>query len=197
MPPNLHESAWTRAVSKSAGLYTTAAFGVGVALAEAVVVPISILFTASSSRTEVQIVVPILAGALTLALSLLSVFFVQLMAAAVQQRNELRAGWATTAASQAVHPEIQLLNFARVGEEKAQEMNNRDTPTQWQRTDAEEWTNAVVEFLEAHVPARGREFLEAGRNWGADSDNLHLRIEAKAQQLRDIASDLSDDPEAK
>lgn len=195
MSPDLQESAWTRAVRQSAVIYKSAAFGLAVALAEAVVVPLTVLVTAHSSRTEVQIAVPILAGALTLTLALVGTFVVQLTAASVQQRNELRAGWTTAPAAAPPNPEIQLLNFARIGEEKAEEVRRREVgPTARQQADVEEWTNAVVDFLEAHLPDRGREFLDAGRNWGADSRNLHLRISEKARKLREIAADLSSDP---
>jgi hypothetical protein len=194
MTLDLHESAWARAVRQSISVYRSAAFGIGATLAEAIVVPISILFTAGSSRTEVQIVVPILAGALTLGLTLLGVFVIQLVAASVQQRNELRSRWtASTPGDQSLNPEIQLLNFARLGEEKAAEMEGQDEPTQQQRTEAEEWTKAVVQFLEAHLPAKGGEFLNAGRRWGADPANLRYRVADKAQALRQMATDLSGD----
>src|SRR2546430_12649543 len=89
--PDLHESAWTRAKTDAALIYRSATFWVGATIVQLVAISLSILLADEKSPTKDRIAVPILVGALMLAITFLSVLVVRLALAPVAQRNEVRA----------------------------------------------------------------------------------------------------------
>lgn len=91
-------------------------------------------------------------------------FVVQLAAAPVRQRNELRAAWDTGEPVRAIDIELTLRNERRKvsGFYRVKPRGSGIFQTRENEQEAEEWTNRIVSLLSEHVSEdAAREFVEA------------------------------------
>lgn len=181
--PNLSESAWQRAKHDAEGIYKTATFGVALAIMELLAIPAAVLGTVGQKDTAVQVVVPILAGALALALAFIVVLIVQLTAAPVRQRDELRSAWNVLEPIQPVDVGLTLRNERRKGDDLVKSLSVGLGYTTADEEAAEEWTSGVIEFLSSHGDANAaQQFIEASRG----EDGFTRQIQARVQTLDQI-----------
>jgi hypothetical protein len=177
--PNLRESAWQRAKVDAARIYPTTEFGVAATL-------MTIIFGAGAAvastgdNTTTQIAVPIIGGALALSLTFLVLFFIQLAAAPVRQRNELRANWSVQPI-QAVNIDLTLRDVYRKGNDLAKFLEQREGYSRGHREEAQDWADSVVALLAGNVPDEAaRDFLATG---GGESNFVRqLRQQVAALQ---------------
>lgn len=161
--PNLSENAWQRAVQASARLCKTTAFGVAATLMTIIFGSVAAVVSAGQDTTT-QIAAPILGGALALALTFATLFAVQLAAAPVRQRNELREAWDSDEPGRPIDIELILRNERRKASDFYRIQQGRAVTTAVNRIAAEEWTNRVVELLTEYVDAdAARKFIESSR----------------------------------
>lgn len=187
--PNLTESAWQRAAEVSARVYRTTEFGVAATLMTIIFGSVAAVASAGQDTTT-QIAAPILGGALALALTFAVLFVVQLAAAPVRQRNELRAHWPRPGAKPVEKPvnvELTLRNERRRGSDLKAALSNKWSTTTFDEQEAETWTSGVVQFLNEHVDeAAVKEFIEASR----EADGLSEQLEARISALDEIIEGL-------
>lgn len=158
--PSLTESAWQRAKDDAAGVYKTATFGVALAIMELLAIPAGVLATAGHEDTTRQVVVPILSGALALAFAFIVILVVQIAAAPVRQRNELRKAWKAPKAQTGVV--VKLWNAYRKGCDLSARMDER-LPEERDWKAAEAWAEETADLLAGNVPETAtRGFFEAG-----------------------------------
>jgi hypothetical protein len=162
---DLSESAWQRAVAESARIYPTISFGTAASLATIVVGAVAAVASAGDNTTT-QIAYPIIGGALALALTFGVLFAIQLAAAPVRQRNELRDNWVRPESGRPINVELTLRNERRKANTFYRvRANGTFTRTKEDEEGAEEWTNRIVGLLTEHVgPDAAREFIEAPGN---------------------------------
>jgi hypothetical protein len=184
--PNLTESAWQRAKEDAAGIYKTATFGVALAIMELLAVPAAVLATAGHEDTARQVVVPILSGAVALAFAFIVVLVVQVAAAPVRQRNELRAAWSSPV-GQPTDIGLRLWNAYRKGSELSRRLEDEPSRASYDRKQADQWAEETAELLAANVPKEvGQHFFSAGEN----EPNLSARVYDRAEALKKIIDGL-------
>lgn len=176
--PNLTESAWQRAKSDAGGIYKSATFGVALAIMELLAVPAAVLATIGHHDTATQVAVPVLSGGLALALAFIIVLVVQLAAAPVRQRNELRAAWETPAI-ETVNIDLTLRNAHRKGNDLAKHLEGKQGTTKTDQGAAEQWADHVVDLMACRVPDYAtRDFLSAGKDENGPVRRLRVRVDA-------------------
>lgn len=174
--PNLSESAWKRAVAESARIYPTIGFGVAASLSTIIFGAVAAV-AAAGENTTTQIAYPIIGGALALALTFVVLFAVQLAAAPVRQRNELRAAWRAPEI-ETVNVDLTLRNAHRRGNELAQRLEARQGITAGHRAEIDQWVEDVVGLLAAHRPdIEGQQFIAEGSNERGPVRRLRMRVE--------------------
>lgn len=182
--PDLTESAWQRAKDDAAGIYKTATFGVALAIMELLAIPAAVLATAGHEDTARQVVVPILSGAFALAFAFIVVLVVQIAAAPVRQRNELRGAWTAPEAQTGIV--VKLWNAYRKGCDLSQRMEDKLPPERDWR-EAEAWAEETANLLAGNVPEESaREFFSAG---SYDSD-LVRQIDDRTGELKKLIDGL-------
>lgn len=189
--PNLTESAWRKAKQDASRIYPSTEFEVAAALMTIIAGAIAAV-VAASENTTTQIAAPIIGGAVALLITFGVVFAVQLAAAPVRQRNELREAWDPGESVRPIDIELTLRNERR----KASGFYRR-TPrgggwvqTQEHEKAAEEWTNRIVGLLSEHVDEdSAREFIEAPRN----ADGFKAGLDAQTAALDRIIAKLEVD----
>lgn len=179
--PDLNESAWQRAKHDAERIYKTTTFGVALAIMELLAIPAAVLATVGQGDTATQVTVPILSGALALALAFIFVLVVQLAAAPVRQRDELRRAWKTPEI-ETVNVDLTLRNTHRRGNELAQHLEARDGVARGHREEIDAWVEEVVALLAAHLPDNaGQQFIAAGQDQKGPVRRLRLRVNALQQ----------------
>jgi hypothetical protein len=174
--PNLTEGAWQRAARTSAHLYKTTAFGVAATLMTIIFGSVAAVASAGHDTTT-QIAAPILGGALALALTFAVLFVVQLGAAPVRQRNELRAAW-DSPPIKTVKVGLTLRDFHR----KGTELLHRFGSMQYgigrpELEETVEWADGVVAFLSEHAPEEStKAFIAAGQGAPQPLTQLEIRL---------------------
>ena len=161
--PDLTESAWHRARENAARIYPSTEFEVAASLITIVVGAVAAVVSAGSNATT-QIAVPVIGGALALAVSFTAVFLAQLIAAPKRQRDELRAAWNPGEPIKPIDIGLVLRNERRKAAGFYRVQNGAMVTTKEDQRGAEEWTNRIVDLLSEHVDAdAAREFIEAPR----------------------------------
>lgn len=185
--PNLNESAWQRAMQDAERIYKTTTFGVALAIMELLAIPAAVLATVGQEETATQIAVPVLSGALALALAFITVLVVQLAAAPVRQRDELRAAWGEPVKT--VNVETTLRNERRKAAGFVTNGHRGPTHTREDKRRAEAWTNSLVNFLSEYVDAdAAREFIDAA----SDTHGFSAQLDAQTAALDRIIDRLSE-----
>ena len=185
--PNLSESAWQRAKLDAEGIYKTTTFGVALAIMELLAVPAAVLATAGHNDTATQVAVPIISGALAVALAFIVVLVVQLAAAPVRQRNELRQGWdqPEPEPAQTVNVELTLRDFRRKGSDLLKSFSGGYATEDEEA--AERWTAETIEFLSQNCETDlASRFIDASQNHTEFIRSLEARLSA----LRGIINSL-------
>lgn len=183
--PNLTESAWQRAANASARTYRTTEFGVAATLMTIIFGAVAAV-AADGEQATTQVAILILGGAVALLLTFAIVLAVQLAAAPVQQRNELRAAWQTPEI-ETVNVGLTLRNLHRRGHELAQKIEARGAADGRQIEDAEAWTEETVKLLAAHVPmSLGQRFISAGKNESKTSPRHRKRVDKLEQIINEM-----------
>lgn len=188
--PNLHESAWDRAKQAAGRTYRTTEFGVVTTVVSLVFVSGAVLFTSADAPTKTQVAVPILAGLLALALCFGVVLAVQVSAAPIRQRDELRQAW-KPAPVQTMDVPLTLRNAHRKGSEILIDLKPRVRSGfhQEDRDRPNEWADGVVELMAGNVPDDvTRRFIEAGR----DESNFLTRLQIRLDELDAIIGSLDE-----
>lgn len=182
--PNLTESAWQRAKVDAAGVYKTATFGVVLAMMELLAVPAAVLATVGHEDTARQVVIPILSGAFALAFAFIVVLTIQVAAAPIRQRNELRAAWSAPQAQTGTI--VKLWNAYRKGCDLSARMEEL-LPQERDWKAAEAWAEETAGLLAGNVPEQAaREFFEAG---GYETD-LVRQIDDRTGELKKLIEGL-------
>lgn len=185
---DLNESAWQRAKRDAEGIYRTTTFGVALAIMELLAVPVAVLATVNHHDTATQVTVPILSGALALALAFGVILVVQLAIAPVRQRDELRRNWVQSEPVKPVNIELTLRNERRKANGFYSVHNGAMVTTTEDQKGAEEWTNRVVDLLSEYVDAdAAREFIEAPKNL----TGLRRQLQAQTRVLDQIIERIS------
>jgi hypothetical protein len=179
---NLTESAWQRAKRDAANAYRTPTFGLALALAELLAVPAAVLTTAGNDDTATQVAVPVLSGAVAIVLAVVVVLAMQLLAAPVRQRDELRRRWSRVEqdVDRPASVELTLRDERRKCDDLLAALSSKVDCSSEDRLAAEEWTSGMIDFLTEHVDAdAARQFIEAARN----VDGTASQLQARAQVL--------------
>jgi hypothetical protein len=185
--PNLSESTWQRATTDAGRIYPTTAFEVAATLMTIIFGAIAAV-ASSGENTTTQIAAPVIGGALALLVTFGVVFVVQLAAAPVRQRNELRAGWQVPEI-ETVNVDLTLRNAHRKGNELAQSLEAKGgSSTRHDRQAADMWVEEVVGLLAGNVPdADSQQFIAAGRNEQGPVRRLRIRVDALQQIIDRVA----------
>jgi hypothetical protein len=184
-PLAVRESAWERAKTDAASVYRSSAFGIAVTLVELVSIPVAVLFTVGADTAlQTQLAVPVLSGAVALVLAVVGVFAVQLAAAPVRQRNELRHGWTTAPAEDRPDVEMTLRNYIRRGDAVQERFVSGYSSSDVRVAD--EWAEEVSQFLVRYCsPEAARAFLTA-----TSDGRPYERVSAHVASLREIVDQL-------
>lgn len=173
--PNLTESAWQKAKQDAARIYPTTEFGVAATLMTIIFGAVAAV-ASTGENTTTQIAVPIIGGTLALALTFAVLFAVQLAAAPVRQRNELRTRWETPAI-ETVNVELSLRNIQRKGDELATRLEVKEGHTTAERKETEAWADDVVSLMSGRVPDEAtRKFLATGEEETGIVRRLRTRV---------------------
>ena len=193
--PDLTESAWNRATAGAAHVYKSVAFQVATALLTILAGAIAAVAAADENTTR-QIAVPVVCGVAALLIAFLAVFFVQLLTAPLQQRNELRAAWTVPVAGEQPRPfslELELRQFYRRGDDLAMRLEQRGNSTRADRDAATAWADEVGEVLAEHAPEElARIFMEAGTGakLGGAAAGPITRLRARVDALHTVLGQL-------
>lgn len=162
-------------------------FGVATTIVGLIGAAVGVLLTAApDTSTQAQVVVPVLAGLVSIVVVALSVFSFQLAVAPLRQRNEAR-GLIVAPVEKTTDVPLTLRNYARQAEDRSTRI---DAYGGWRGPDvdfAEEWTNEVVRFLSDRASVHAGEFTELATN--VPDPRIKLRL--RAQKLREIADGLN------
>lgn len=174
---NLTESAWQRAKKDAAAAIKMSAFGIAAAIVGTVFAAAA-LVVAEGEPATTQAGASIFFGVLSMGVTLALIFLVQLAAAPVRQRNELRASFGTAEVG-SVNVDLMLRNAHRRGNELAQRLEARTSGVSLrQRQEAEAWTEEVVALLAVHAPESvGQRFIAAGSNETKTLPRLRSRVD--------------------
>ncbi len=184
--PNLTESAWTRAVAESARIYPTIGYGVAATLTTIIFGSVAAVAAAGEDTTN-QIAYPIVGGALALAMTFVALFAIQLGAAPVRQRNDLREAWKAPEKVQSVNVPLTLRNHHRKGVELRHRFSGAMIGRAAQQ-ELEQWADGVVDFMGPKLPeSEVEDFLKAGE---AEGSPLKRHIE-RLDTLQTIINGLS------
>jgi hypothetical protein len=177
--PNLTESAWQRAKQDAARIYPSTEFEVAAALMTIIAGAIAAVAAAGENITT-QIAAPIIGGALALLVTFGVAWFVQLAAAPVRQRNELRDAWSVPEI-ETVNVDLALRDAFRKGNDLAKFLEQRQAYSRGNREEAQDWADDVVALLAGNVPDEAaRDFLATGG--GESSFVRQLRQQVTALQ---------------
>lgn len=181
--PNLTESAWLRAKDDAIGVYKTPAFWIGAFL-------VGLLFAAASliasegQPLSTQVGVSLFCGTLSMIVTLVFVAAVQLAAAPVRQRNELRGAWTAPEAQTGIV--VKLRNAYRKGCDLSARMEEK-LPQERDWKAAEAWAEETAGLLAGSVPEEAtREFFEAG----AYESDLVRQIDDRTEELKKLIEGL-------
>jgi hypothetical protein len=175
--PNLTEGAWDRAVRAASGNYRTTAFGVTTTLATIILGAVAAVLAAGKTVTA-QIAVPIIGGAVAVALCFGLLFLFELIVAPVRQRDELRRSW-STGSEDVVNVEVELRNLYRKGDEQMVRFDARTGHTRSQGKAAEEWADQVVTLMTGRLPEdKIRRFLAAGNGVPGSGRRLREQLDS-------------------
>jgi hypothetical protein len=183
--PNLSESAWRRAKSDAAGVYSSIAFQTGGTLVTLIVGAVAAAISADESSTA-QIAIPVLGGAVAIGMSFLAVLMFQVAAAPIRQRDALREAWPSAGNQSSGDTTVKLWNAYRQGRDLALRLDAQVAAERdW--TAAERWANEVGALLAGAAPeATARAFFIAGEN----QDDLAWQVDSRASELKKIIEGL-------
>lgn len=186
--PNLTESAWRRARSESVRIYPSTEFEVAAALMTIIAGAVAAVASAGETITA-QIAVPIVGGAVALLFAFGVVFAVQLVAAPIRQRDELRRAWSRPEPQpvQPVNVELTLRNERRKGGDLLNSFVGALGHTTADELAVEEWTEGLVDLLSEHLDAdAAKRFIEATKHVSRFSDQLDARLRALDEIIRGL-----------
>lgn len=156
--PDLHETAWSVAKKQAASVYRSPLFGLGATLVQLIVLPLAVLLADEGAAAQDQIAAAILAGAVALAVTFLSILVVKLALAPVSQRNELRREWpAQSADDPAPNVRLYVLDAIRRGHDLSK---HGVRPS-----DVDNWTVAVFDFLTRYGTEDEAELFVTAEKW--------------------------------
>ncbi len=182
--PNLTESAWQKAKDDAWGVIKTPLFEIGGTMV-GLVFGAAALIASEGQPGTTQAGASIFFGVLSVAVTLVFIFLVQLVAAPVRQRDELRGAWAAPAA-QPKEIAVRLWNAYRKGCDLSTRMASRLPAEQdWQAGEA--WAEETANLLAGNVPQEtAREFFSAG---SYESD-LERQLDDRTEELKKIIEGL-------
>src|ERR1700679_3853334 len=183
--PDLNESAWQKAKQDGASAYTTTAFWIGAAL-------MGLLFAAAAlalsdgDSAATQAGASIFFGVLAITVTLGFVFVVQLAAAPVRQRNELRFV-SNASRTPPISFKVALNNAHRRGNDLHQRLAAMETtPSRPDEELAEKWADEVVALIAMNAPDASTEaFIAAGGSEAGAVNKLRARVETLERVIAD------------
>lgn len=179
--PDLTESAWRKAKQDAGRIYPSTEFEVAAALMTIIAGAVAAVASAGENTTT-QIAAPIIGGAVALLLTFGVVWFVQLAAAPVRQRDALRAAWSPPEPIQTVDLGLTLRNERRKGDDLVKSLSAGIGYTTSDEKAGEEWTGGVIEILSSHEdPEAAKQFIEASKGVDSFTRQMRARVEALDQ----------------
>lgn len=178
--PDLNESAWQRAKDDAWAVVKAPIFGIGGAIV-ALLFGAAALIASEGQPVATQAATSIFFGVLSVGITLVFIFLVQLAAAPVRQRNALRQAWnrpePEPESVQPVNVALSLSDLRRKGEDlRISFRNGHDAEGE---EAVEIWTREAIQFLSQHCDAAAaKEFIDASRYEELFIPALEARINA-------------------
>lgn len=180
--PDLHQSSVARALSDTARITRSPVYGF--AVGSMTVLSGLTAFLTTSSSTEANIIVPIIAGIATVLVALLGTFIVRWIAAPYVQRNDLRRSWPIEPVRRPVDVGLTMKTHARQGLDIAKRFSSHSYRTS-DIDQINEWTDGVVAFLTEYAPDSARKFMDCAATEVSPIKTLTYRASLLDQQANE------------